>query len=63
VQKNAGKATANGTLIVKGKARELAGKAEKAFGNAKEDVATKRDLKTRKDVPTKRDREMIRDMR
>ena len=35
VQKNVGKATANGTQTIKGAARELAGKAEKAVGNAK----------------------------
>ena len=38
IQKNVGKATANGTEQVKGTAREMAGKAQKTYGNAKEDV-------------------------
>jgi len=38
IQKNVGKATANGSQVVKGKAREMAGKAEKALGNAKDDA-------------------------
>lgn len=38
VQKNVGKATANGTQAVKGAVREMAGKAEKAVGNAKSDA-------------------------
>jgi len=39
VQKNVGKATANGTQVAKGKSRELAGKAQKSYGNAIDDVA------------------------
>ena len=35
VQKNVGKATANGTQAVKGAVREAAGKVQKAVGNAK----------------------------
>ncbi len=39
VQKNVGKATANGTQVVKGAAREIAGKAQKAYGDARSDNA------------------------
>jgi uncharacterized protein YjbJ (UPF0337 family) len=35
VQKNVGKATANGTQAVKGAVREAAGKVQKAVGDAK----------------------------
>ena len=45
VQKNVGKATANGSQAVKGAVREAAGKAEKALGNAKSDV--KREVRDR----------------
>ena len=37
IQKNVGRATANGTQAVKGAVREVAGKVEKEFGNAKAD--------------------------
>ncbi len=47
LQKNVGKATANGTQQVKGAARELAGKAEKAIGNAKSSAKRERDMERR----------------
>ncbi len=47
LQKNVGKATANGTQQVKGAARELAGKAEKALGNAKSSAKRERDMERR----------------
>jgi uncharacterized protein YjbJ (UPF0337 family) len=44
IQKNIGKATANGTQAAKGSIREVAGKIQKGVGNAKEDLKTKREL-------------------
>ena len=50
IQKNVGKATANGTQQVKGAAREVAGKVEKEIGNAKDDHDRKVDRKMDRDI-------------
>jgi len=52
IQKNVGKATANGTQQVKGAVREVVGKVEKEIGNAKADHDRRidRDRKVDRDI-------------
>ncbi len=50
IQKEVGKATANGTQQVTGAARELAGKAQKKYGDIKQDVKTDAKEKQERDA-------------
>ena len=42
IQRKTGEVTGNGTQQIKGAAKQVAGKVQKAFGDAKDDVAKRR---------------------